>query len=522
MTKYLNPSGSTALPRPARLPILIPVVIFASTLSLIAWSAWPVLRPNRTLEVTQAVFVQNAVPATNPSTGNINTDSPRTTRTVQAAGWLEAEPFYFASTALTDGIIKDMLVLEGDLVQSGQVLARMVDDEAKLRLIVAETEVARARASLEESRSNLRAAESNWNEPFELERAVTSSHSLLQERSAELAQLPALIRVEQSLLIQAQEEFKSVEQTYSADAASELELITARELANAQDSRVEALRAREQILRSAIDRHESDHYAAQRALDLRIDDRARLDSAHAKLQHAQAELAQKQANRDEALLELERMTIVSPITGYVQRRLKAPGDKVVRMMDDPYSAHIAHIYDPSQLQVRVDVPLADASQVFVGQRCEVVVEVLPERVFEGVVLRVTHEADLQKNTLQVKVKVHEPNPVLRPEMLTRVKFISEGDVQSRSRMTIESSDTTVRVPSVSIESDGHSSHVWLVTERANGRGVLQPVSVTLIEIHDGWVTVSGQIQPGSLIAADPRGCTQGERVQLRSTNGGES
>ncbi|MEZ6164535.1 MAG: efflux RND transporter periplasmic adaptor subunit [Phycisphaerales bacterium] len=315
-----------------------------------------------------------------------------------------------------------------------------------------------------------------------------------------------------------QEELKSIEAAYANDAASEIEFIAAREAVNAQSARLDATRAQEGIINASIDQTSADLRAAQRALELRIDDRERLDSARAQVQLAQAELAHRSAVRDEANLELDRMTIRAPIAGFVQRRLKAPGDKVLRGMDDPYSAHIAHIYDPSKLQVRVDVPLADASQVFKGQRCELVVEVLPDRVFEGEVLIVTHEADLQKNTLQIKVRVIDPDPVLRPEMLTRVKFLPEQATTKSQASTSQS----VRVPSTVLDSSTGNERVWIVTERANGRGVLQPITVERVEEQNGWVTLSGDVQPGAIMAADPRACTAGERVRFVAKNGGTS
>ena len=146
---------------------------------------------------------------------------------------------------------------------------------------------------------------------------------------------------------------------------------------------------------------------------------------------ARAVVARATARRDQDKLRLERMVIRAPITGLVQRRLKVPGDKIMLGMDDPLSAHLLHLYDPERLQVRVDVPLADAAGVFVGQRCEIVVDILPDVVFVGDVTRITHEADLQKNTLQVKVRVIDPDPVLKPEMLTRVRFLAEGGPPQR-------------------------------------------------------------------------------------------
>ena len=47
--------------------------------------------------------------------------------------------------------------------------------------------------------------------------------------------------------------------------------------------------------------------------------------------------------------------------------------------------------------------------------------------------RILGEADLQRNTLQVKVSLLQPDPKLRPEMLCRAKFFSQirNDGQSK-------------------------------------------------------------------------------------------
>lgn len=487
------------------------------------WSLWPVVRPSRSIDIAQAVHVQHSAPAPDSNPSTTHATPPKSTRTVQAAGWLEAEPFYTAATALADGVVEEILALEGDHVQSGDVLARMVDDDAKLRLARDEAELLRAHATLAEARAALSAAEQNWAAPYELERAVSSGRASLEESQAELAQLSALIRVEEAMLVQAQEELNTIEQAFNADAAAEIELITARERTIAQQARREAIQGREPILRSAITRIRSDLHASERALELRIDDRARLDASRASLDHAQALTALRQAQRDESKLELDRMTIKAPISGYIQRRLKAPGDKVVRMMDAPHSAHIAHLYDPSKLQVRVDVPLADASEVYLGQHCEVVVEVLADRTFVGEVLRITHEADLQKNTLQVKVRVIDPDPLLRPEMLTRVKFMPDNaSTGTSTSQNTEPTDQTVRVPRAAIDGTSDTPRVWQIIDRNNARGVLQPVPVTTIETQGDWTTVRGQLQPGAIIAADPIGCVQGERVRLSPAQGAES
>lgn len=513
-------SEGGGVPRRPIAPVVTPIVVFLSTLTLIAWSAWPVLRPSRTIEVTQALLVTSNTQDASQAQGSPDPEAVVSTRTVQAAGWLEAEPFHSIATALTDGVIEEMLILEGDRVEKGQIVASMIEDDARLSLARAISNHDAAKAALNLARARFVSAERNWEAPYELERAVESTRAEHDGIRAELAQLPSLIRIEEALLVQAQEELKRYEQAYKSQASSELEYIAARERVNAQAARLEAIRLRESVLDASLARSQSELRAAERELELRIDDRERLDAARAQVQLAEAELAHRAAIRDEAQLELDRMTIRSPIDGYVQQRLKAPGDKVMLGMDAEHSAHILHLYDPSKIQVRVDVPLADASQIFVGQRCEVVVEVLPDRTFQGEVIIVTHEADLQKNTLQVKVRVFDPDPILRPEMLTRVKFMPASDAAAVSSNTEETALRDVRVPASVVDAASDSYRVWVVADRSNGRGVVRPITVEILSEERDWVTIRAGLHPGAIVATDPKSCEPGERVRIATIHGG--
>lgn len=279
------------------------------------------------------------------------------------------------------------------------------------------------------------------------------------------------------------------------------------------------------MLEATVERLRAELQAAERHAELRITERRALDAARAAVARAEARLQAAEARRAEAALDLERTVITAPISGVVQRRLKAPGDKVMRGMDSVHSAHLVHLFDPTKLQVRVDVPLADAAHVFVGQRCEVIVEVLPDRTLRGEVTRITHEADLQKNTLQVKVRVLEPLPLLKPEMLTRVKFLpSDAGAAARS----EAGDGTaaagrVLAPRTSLAGTGAEPRVWVVRQRRGDRGVLEPVPVRVLAEEEAWVSLQGALAPGDLLAADPEGLRAGQNVRLRvAQDGGES
>ncbi len=496
----------------SRAALVVPVVVGALTATLVAWSAWPAIRPARNVMVTQAVFDRSVDQPVDRSASE--GQPPGGGKTVQAAGWLEAEPFSVTCAALADGVVESIDVLEGDRVVRGDVVARLVSEDAELRLAGAEAALAGARAELALREAELRAAQTDWEQPVELERAVGVARAAVAESRAELARLPSLIDAERAALVRLEEELARVVASEAQGVATDIELIVARQWVESQRAVVKSTEARDPLLAARVDRYQAELHGAERNLELRVNDRRRLDTTLAGVQRSQAAIQRAIVARDEAALELERMVIRAPIDGYVQRRYKSPGDKVVRMMDDPSSAQIARLYDPSRLQVRVDVPLADASHVVVGQRCEVVVEVLPDRTFLGEVLRVTHEADLQKNTLEVKVRVLDPSPILRPEMLTRVKFLSGRTPAGTTGPPSVGNAARTLVPSMALSAEGGSHRVWAVRERRGDRGVVRPVPVEVLSQSGGWARVRGAINPGDLLVAASDGLASGDRVRV--------
>lgn len=465
------------------------IALAAVAAVLIAFAATPlvkVMRPVRAVHVAAALPVAAAAPTTQPAG-----------RTVQAPGWLEPDPYYTAVTALADGVVESVHALEGESVEKGQIVARLVDDDAKLALMRAEAELTNARADLD-------AARTDWDQPVERDRQVAAARAQLAEAKAELAQLPSMIEQAAAEARRWAEEHDQIKRAHAGGAANDRELIVAAQRDVAAAAALQIMKHREPVLEARVDRLDAERRAAERAAELRVTERRALDAAKAAVARHEAAVA-------EAKLRLSRMTIAAPMDARVLRRLVQPGDKVMLAMDGEHSAHIIHLYDPEKIQVRVDVPLADAAHVSVGQRCEVVVDVLPDQAFAGVVTRITHRADLQKNTLQVKVAVSDPSPMLRPEMLTRVKFLAG------SGSNAEPSETGgVRVPISCLDGD----RVWVVRDRRGLRGRAQMVSVQLIDKADDYATLAAPLHGGDLIIDNPAGLTNDDPVQLATTSGG--
>ncbi len=123
--------------------------------------------------------------------------------------------------------------------------------------------------------------------------------------------------------------------------------------------------------------------AARQGHELLIDEQRALEIAQAAVRRAEAAVRLAEVARDEAALRLDRMVVRAPVAGVVMTRLVSPGSRVASEGAE-HSAHVVHLYDPSSLQVRVDVPLADAANVGVGQLAEIIVDALPDRDLSAV------------------------------------------------------------------------------------------------------------------------------------------
>jgi len=507
-------ASSVPIPKKSKLPAISVAALVLLIGGTVLITGADVLRPAHEVRVEPVVFERSAT--VQPASTDAEPSEPRSTVTVQAPGWLEADPFFVACTALADGVVEEILVLEGERVEKGQPVATLVRDDARLTLDRAQADLASARAERLAAQADAAAAHTDWDHPVHRERAVSTARAAVEETNAELAQLPSLIEAERALLERMQEDLARLINAEKYNAANNFEVIIREKDVARQAAVLESVERRRAILQAKLDRHSAELVAAERDFELRIDERRELDAARAGLARAEARVAAQHAVVGEAQLRLDRMTISAPISGFVQHRLKVPGDKVMFAMDAPHSAHLLHLYDPEKLQVRVDVPLVDAANVYVGQRCDVIVDVLPDSTFEGEVTRITHEADLQKNTLQVKVRVISPPKILKPEMLTRVKFLPDSPRTSRGASETPATPfAPVFVTTRTLrERAGSSARVWVVRERHNGVGVAMPVSVEVVGAEDDVSRVTGDLHPGDLLISDDIALTQGQRVRI--------
>jgi RND family efflux transporter MFP subunit len=482
--------------------VLLPASIVAAVVALLAYASRDALRPATEVRVVPVVVRTAAAPQGGAGPAAF---------TLQAPGWVEPDPYPVAVTALTDGVVEEVLVLEGERVEKGRVVARMIGDDARIALARAEAAVVRREGELAKVEAMHVGAQSEWDHPVERTRAVDAAQAMLAEARAELERLPSDIAAEQARVTELEDAARRKAQSAAVDAASESELIQTRLKLEAQRAVLAFTKANRPVLEAKVRQHEAALKAATENAKLRIAERQMLGECQAMVTEALAALDEARAARDEAKLRLSRMEVRSPAAGVVLSRHAEPGSTMMLNTDNARSAHVVRLYDPARLQVRVDVPLADAAKVSVGQAAKVVVGVLPDRTFDGVVTRISPEADIQRNTLQVKVRITDPAPELKPEMLARARF---ADVTAGSG-TATTSSQQVFAPADMLRTvaGGNTADVWVV-DRGSGRAARR--SATLGEGRaDGWVAVADGLRPGdALIAGDTSSLREGQRVKV--------
>jgi RND family efflux transporter MFP subunit len=414
-----------------------------------------VVAPAVAIESKPAPVDEKAAPApTTPQAGRL---------LFQASGWVEPDPQPIKVTALTDGFIEQVNVLEGAAVKRGEVIATLIEIDSRLAKEAAAAEVEMLDADL--------AALSTGTE--------TTQFKLEAER--------AELQVSEADAAEAADRLGRYERMVGG-AVPETERITARFENSRRQAAVRAGQARIKEIEQELKRLAFE-----------------ITSLKAKAAAARAKLAQ-------ATLAHERTRIVAPLDGRVLRLLAVPGQKKMVGMDEVDSSTVAILYDPAKLQVRVDVPLADAAGLGVGQQVRIRCNLLPDEVFNGEVTRISGEADLQRNTLQAKVRVINPAAKLRPEMLCRAEFLDTASTPSPAGRPATSAGNLAVFVLESAISDGA---VWVCdpdTKRVSRR-----VIVSTAETREGYRRLESGIRPGEWIVTEPAGLREGQRVKPQVT-----
>ncbi len=322
----------------------------------------------------------------------------------------------------TSGILKQLLVKEGDSVKEGQVLAYM--DDSNLQ------------GQLHQAQGNLAAAAAN------LQKIIAGN------RQQDTAQAQAKLQDAQFALRQAENDLQRNRSLNQAGAISK----------QAFDTVV-----------TARDRAQSQVKLNQEALALsqagaRPED---IDQARAQVAAAAGAVQIIQAN-------INDMVLRAPFSGTVARKFADPGAFVTpttsgSSVSSATSSSILSLASTNQIVAQVAE--ANISQIRVGIAATIQVDAYPGKTFTGKVTQIATQSDVVQNvtSFQVKTSVADSENLLRSGMNVNVEF-KAGELQ----------DALV-VPTGAIVQQNNVQGVFVAKDKGNSVFVPIVVGITVNE-----------------------------------------
>lgn len=326
---------------------------------------------------------------------------------LRASGTIEARNIKVGSKE--GGRVREVLVHEGDRVESGQLLVTFDSAELEGRLMQARGNLALARANLEKLEHGSRPEE------IAEARAATGSDRDTGFRAAEAAQTRADLESATVEAANARRGYDRARDLREKNLGSQQALDDADTAWRAAEARVRSL---QQALAAAQGRLE-----AARAVTTRVESgfrREDIDAARGELMRAEGALKETEARWSER-------EVRSPAAAVVEVLDLRPGDLV-----QP-GAVVARLLETDQLYVMVYVPETRIGEVQSGQHAELRVDSFPGTAFRAHVEQIRQQAEFLPRNVQtpeervhqvigVKLHVEDPERKLRAGMSADVTF----------------------------------------------------------------------------------------------------
>ncbi|WP_031496888.1 efflux RND transporter periplasmic adaptor subunit [Bryobacter aggregatus] len=349
-------------------------------------------------------------------------------------------------------------VEKGDRVKEGQVIVRLEDDEYKAQLQQSQGQLHTLQARLEEL--------TNGSRPEEIATAKAN-------------------------VDQARADLENAEVTLRRTAHLVKEKVMSQQTLDDADARVNSQRARVNSLEKTLDLV---RLGARREV---------IDAVRGQIVEARGRVAFYQT-------QLNNTIIKAPVTGTVLERNVEKGEFVTTgfVGDKGAKGYVVSLANLNDLQVELDINQNDFARLDRQQKGIITTDAYPDRKYQGIIDEIAPEANRQKATVQVKVKVLEPDDYLRPDMNASVAFVS--DEKKDTGAPVAAAKAVVFIPSAAIRSDA----VFIVL---NGKVVKRPVRVTG-NSSEGMRVEEGLIGGEDLVLNPGTELKDGDKVKLKGAS----
>ncbi len=261
----------------------------------------------------------------------------------------------------------------------------------------------------------------------------------------------------------------------------------------------------QQQLDDAKARHDS-AVARVRSLE-RTHELARIGPRAEQIEAVRGQIEQARGSVAFYQTQLNNTVIRAPSAGTILERAVEKGEFVTTSFVGERGAkgYVVSLADLNDLQVELDISQNDFARLKSNQRGIITTDAFPDRKYQGVINEISPEANRQKATVQVKVKVENPDSYLRPEMNASVAFLSDekpaaGGTPLKAVLTI---------PASAVRGDA----VFVLLGGKAVRRVIKAGSTT----SQGVRVEEGLIGGEDLIVAPPANLKEGDAVQRRKS-----
>jgi HlyD family secretion protein len=352
------------------------------------------------------------------------------------------------------GKVKWIGVDKGDRVREGQVLVRLEDDEYQAQLQQARGQVDSLQARLDEA--------------------------LHGSRPEEVAQAAANLEVAKADLENARVTVERTRKLLHDHVIAAQALDDAQARYDGAVHKVNALQKTYELVRLGPRKEEIDSLRGQ------------LDQAKGVMAYAQTTVS--------------NTVIRAPVTGTILERAVEKGEFVTTgfVGDRGAKGYVVSLADLNDLEVELDISQADFARLHSGQHGVVTTDAFPDRKYDGFIKEISPEANRQKATVQIKVKITRPDDYLRPEMNASVAFLSAEKPESPEA----GAKPVVLIPSAAVR-DG------AVFVLLDGKAVRRTVATGAVSGQSVRVE-RGLIGGEDLIVNPPQGLKDGDKVRQKS------
>lgn len=365
------------------------------------------------------------------------------------------------------GVIKTLLVKEGDRVRQGQVIAIMDDgnlqgqftqmqgqlsqQEANLQRLIAGNrpeDIAKAEAQLAEAEANLQQLRSG-NRPQE----IAQSSARLQQAKATLKQRESDRQRYQQLYDQGAISKQTLDQKITDYDVAKTQVIEAEQGLNLQNAGTRP----EQIdqAKARVDQQ------AQTVAALKVGNRREdIDQARAQVQAARGSLQTIEA-------QLSDTQVVAPFDGVVLKKYADIGAFVSPSVAGGAGASSSSILmlASDQLQVVVNLSEAQIAKVKLGQSVAIKADAVPGEKFTGKVEQIAPQATVSQNVTSFEVRVAVSSSKLKVGMNVEAEF-SVGQLEN-----------VLALPNAAVVRQAEGTGVYILN--SDRKPIFQPIEIGL-------------------------------------------